>query len=56
MESGKVADCGQIRKEKSENRRIWGEGRRVRKRINGVGESRLRTDLQEKERKWEVMG
>ena len=37
MASGKVADCGRIRKEKSENGRIWGEGKRVRKRMNGVG-------------------
>ena len=31
------ADCGRIRKEKSENGRLWHEGRRVRKRMNGVG-------------------
>ena len=37
MASGKVGDCGRIRKEKSENGRIWGEGKRVRKRMNGVG-------------------
>ena len=37
MASGKVADCGRIRKEKTENGRIWGEGKRVRKRMNGVG-------------------
>ena len=36
MASGKVADCGRIRKEKSENGRIWGEEKRVRKRMNGV--------------------
>ena len=37
MTSGKVADCVRICKEKSENGRIWGEGKRVRKRMNGVG-------------------
>ena len=37
MASGKGADCGRIRKEKTENGRLWGEGRRVRKRMNGVG-------------------
>ena len=52
MALGKVADCGRISKEKSENGRIWGEGKRVRKRMNGVGGgSRLRTDPQGKERK-----
>ena len=51
MASGKVADCGQIRKEKSENRRIWGGGKRVNNRMNGVGGSRLWTDPQGKERK-----
>ena len=34
----KVAGYRWIRKEKSENRTIWGEGRRVRSRMNGVGE------------------
>ena len=37
MASGKVADCGRIRKERSQNGRIWGEGRRVRRKMNGVG-------------------
>ena len=37
MASGKVADCGRIHKEKSKNGRIWGEGKRVLKRMNGVG-------------------
>ena len=34
---GGGADWGLIRKEKSENRRLWGEGKRVSKRISGVG-------------------
>ena len=57
MASGNVAGCGRIRKEKSKNGRLWGEMMRVRKKINGVGGgSRLRTDPQRKEQKWEVMG
>ena len=49
MASGKGADCGRIRKEKSENGRVWGEGRRVRRKMNGVGKrSGLRTDPQRK--------
>ena len=49
MASGKVADCGRIRKEKSKNGRLWGEGMRIRRKINGVGKrSGLRTDLQRK--------
>ena len=49
MASGKVADCGRIRKEKSENGRLWGEGRRVRKKMNGIGKrSGLRTDIRKK--------
>jgi len=36
---------------------LWGEGKRVRRKMNGVGgESELRTDPQRKEQKWEVMG
>ena len=37
MASGKGADCGRICKEKSENGRIWGERKRVRKWMNGIG-------------------
>ena len=49
MASGKGADCGRIRKEKTENGRLWGEGRRVRRKMNGVGKSSgLRTDPQRK--------
>ena len=49
MASGKVADCGRIRKEKSKNGRLWGEGMRIRRKMNGVGKrSGLRTDLQKK--------
>ena len=56
MASGGEADCGRIRKEKSKNRRLWGEWMRVRKKMNGVGGgSRLRTDPQRKEQKWEVI-
>ena len=56
MASGKVADCGLIRKEKSENGRIWGEEKRVRKRMNGVGGEgdcgRIRKEKSENERLW----
>ena len=55
MASGKVADCGWIRKEKSKNGRIWDEGKTVRKKMNGVGGVRkLRTDPQRKEQIWGV--
>ena len=37
MASGKVADCGRIRKEKRKNGRLWDEGKTVRKKMNGVG-------------------
>ena len=56
MASGKIADCGRIRKEKSENGRIWGEGKRVRKRMNGVGGGadcgRIRKEKSENGRLW----
>ena len=49
MASGKVADCGQICKEKSKNGRFWGEWMRVRRKMNGVRKrSGLRTDPQRK--------
>ena len=52
MASENVAGCGRNRKEKSKNGRLWGEGMRVRKKMNGVGGgSRLRTDPQRKEQK-----
>ena len=36
---------------------LWGEGKWVCRKMNGVGgKSRLRTDPQRKEQKWEVMG
>ena len=55
MALGKVADCGQISKEKSKNGRLWDEGKTVRKKMNGVGRvSRLRMDSQRKELKWGV--
>ena len=37
MATGKVVDCGRIRKERSENGRLWSEERRVRNRMNSVG-------------------
>ena len=47
MASGGEADCGRIRKEKSKNGRLWGEGMRIRRKMNGVGKrSGLRTDPQ----------
>ena len=49
MALGKVGDCGRIRKEKSKNRRLCGEGMRIRRKMNGGGKrSALRTDLQRK--------
>ena len=49
MALGGEADCGWIRKGKTNKRRLWSEVMRVRKKMNGVGKrSRLRTDLQEK--------
>ena len=57
MASGKVADCGNIRKEQSKNGRLQDEGKTVRKKMNGVGGvRRLRTDPQRKEQKWAVLG
>ena len=36
---------------------VWGEGKCVRKKMNGVGgEDGLQTDLQRKEQKWKVIG
>ena len=36
---------------------LWGEGKWVRRKMDGVGgEGGLRTDLQRKEPKWEVVG
>ena len=47
MASGRFADCGRIRKEKSKNGRLWGEGMKIRRKVNGVGKrSGLRTDPQ----------
>ena len=40
MVSGGKADCGRIRKEKSESRRLWGAGKTVRRKMNGVGGKR----------------
>ena len=55
MASGKVANYGRIRKEKSKNGRLWDEGKTVRKKMNSIaGVCRLRTDLQRKEQKWGV--
>ena len=36
---------------------LWGEGKWVRRKMNGVGrEGGLRTDPQSQEKKWEVIG
>ena len=40
MVSGGRADCGQIRKEKWKSGRLWGAGKTVRTRMNGVGAKR----------------
>ena len=49
MASGGESDCGQIRKEKSKNGRLCGEGMRIRRKMNGVGKrGGLRTDPQRK--------
>ena len=37
MVSGGRADCRQIRKEKSKGGRLWGAGKRVRRKMNDVG-------------------
>ena len=51
MASVKIAEWGRICKEKSKNGRLWGEGRRIRGKMNGVGKrSGLRRDLQRKGR------
>ena len=53
---GGEADGGRIRKEWSIDGTLWGEWMRIRKKMNGVGGgSRLRTDPQRKEQKWEVL-
>ena len=50
MALGKGADCGWIRKEKSKNGKLWDEGRRVKRKINGIGKrSGRRMDPQGKE-------
>ena len=49
MVSGGEADCKQIRKEKSKKGRVWSEGMRARRKMNGVGKSSgLRTGPQRK--------
>ena len=49
MASGGEADCGRMRKEKSKNGRLWGEGMRIRRKMKGVGKrSGLRTVAQRK--------
>ena len=40
MVSGGKADCGRIRKEESESGRLWGAGKKVRRKMNGVGGTR----------------
>ena len=57
MASGKVGDCGRIRKEKSKNGRFWDQGKTVRQKMNsGRGVGRLRADLQRKDQKWGEWG
>ena len=56
MVSGGKADCGWISKEKSESGRLWGAAKTVRRKMKEVGGSKLRTDPQSKEQKWEVIG
>ena len=46
MVSGGRVDCGRIRKEKSKSGRLWGAGKTVSRKMNGVGGSGLRTDPQ----------
>ena len=36
MVSGGKVDCGRIRKERSESGRLWGAGKTVRRKMNGV--------------------
>ena len=49
MVSGGEADCGWIRKEKSKHGSLWGEGMRIRRKMNGVGRrSGQQTDPQRK--------
>ena len=38
--SGRKAHCGRILKENSESGRLWGAGRTVRRKMNGVGGKR----------------
>ena len=40
MVSGGRADCGWIRKEKSKSGRLWGAGKTVRRKMNGIGGKR----------------
>ena len=48
MVSGGKADCGWIHKEKSESRRLWGAGKTVRRKMNGVGGKRTADGSAEK--------
>ena len=48
MVSGGRADCGRIRKEKSKSGRLWGEGKTVRRKMNGVGGKRTADGSAEK--------
>ena len=51
MVSGGQADCGRIRKEKSESGRLWGAGKTVRRKMNGVGGKRTAEGSAEKRAK-----
>ena len=57
MASGGEADCERICKEKRKNGRLWGEGMRIRRKMNGVGKrSGLWTDPQRKGKGGRGMG
>ena len=51
MVSGWRADCGRIRKEKSKSGRLWGAGKMVRRKMNGVGGKRTADGSAEKRAK-----
>ena len=51
MVSGGKVDCGRIRKEKSESGRLWGTGKTVRRKMNGVGGKRTADGSAEKRAK-----
>ena len=50
-EVGGEADCRRICEEKSINGRLWVEGMRIRRKMNGVGKRSLTADGSAKKRK-----